>query len=190
MATGFGPLAEVMWTEAERRCAVVMILTRKGDILTDSEIADLTGVDCRRVNQLRKTLTETGGPQASRFLCTKSPDGLQEGQKHGVRGISCPSHLSQHGHLFEVMESTVLPRIKTVAGDRLWVWQQDSAPCHVSIRSIEWLKDHCYDLLLAYFVWGYFETHTNRSVHTTKASLITSIKENFASMDKAFLSKM
>ncbi len=54
MATSFKPLAEVTWTEAERRCAKVMILTRKGDILTDSEIADLTGVDCRRVNQLRR----------------------------------------------------------------------------------------------------------------------------------------
>jgi hypothetical protein len=54
MATGFGPLPEVMWTEAERRCAVVMILTRKGDILTENEIADLTCVDCRRVNQLRR----------------------------------------------------------------------------------------------------------------------------------------
>ncbi len=47
MAKGFGPMAEVTWTEAERRFAVVMILTRKGDILIDSEIADLTGVDCR-----------------------------------------------------------------------------------------------------------------------------------------------
>jgi len=47
MATGFGPLPEVTWMEAERRCAVVMILTRKGDILTESEIAYLTGVDCR-----------------------------------------------------------------------------------------------------------------------------------------------
>jgi hypothetical protein len=43
MASGFGPLEEVLWTEAERMCAVVMILTRKGDILTDCEIADLTG---------------------------------------------------------------------------------------------------------------------------------------------------
>jgi hypothetical protein len=42
MATGFGPLAEVMWTEAERRCAVVMILKRKVGILTVSEIANLT----------------------------------------------------------------------------------------------------------------------------------------------------
>jgi hypothetical protein len=95
----------------------------------------------------------------------------------------------------EVMESTVLPWIKTVAGDRPCVWQQDSAPCHVSNKSIEWLKDHCYDLVSkdcwppSSFVWGYLETHTNRRAHTTKASLITSIKENFASMDKAMVAK-
>ena len=45
----------------------------------------------------------------------------------------------------EVMEITVLSWIKTVAGDCPWVWQQDWAPCHVSNRSIEWLKNHCYD---------------------------------------------
>jgi len=101
------------------------------------------------------------------------------------------------------MESTVLPWIKTVAGDRPWVWPQDPAPCHVSNRSIKWLKDHCYDLVskdcwppsspdlnpLDYFVWGYLGTHTNGRAHTTKASLITSIKENFASMDKAMVAK-
>ena len=36
-----------------------MILPRKGDILTASKIADLTDVDCRGVNELRKALTET-----------------------------------------------------------------------------------------------------------------------------------
>ena len=103
----------------------------------------------------------------------------------------------------EVMESTVLPWIKIVAGDCPWVWPQDLAPCHVSSRSIKWLKDHCCDLvskdcwppsspdlyLLDYFVWGYLETHTNRRAHTTKASLLTSIKENFASMDNAMVAK-
>ncbi len=62
MVTGFGPLVEVAWTEAERRCAVVMNLTRKGDIFTDIEIADLTGVDCRRVNQLRRGSDRDQGP--------------------------------------------------------------------------------------------------------------------------------
>jgi hypothetical protein len=38
-------------------------------------------------------------------------------------------------------------------------------------------------------VWGYLETHTNQRAHTIKASLITSIKENFASMDKAMVAK-
>ena len=103
----------------------------------------------------------------------------------------------------EVMESTVLPWIKTVAGDRPWVWPQDTAPCHVSKRSIKWLKDHCYGLVLKdswppsspvlnpldYFVWGNLETHTNRRAQTAKAFLITSIKENFASMDKAMVAK-
>ncbi len=81
MATGFRPLAEVTWMEADRRCAVVMILTRKGDILTDSEIAYLTGVDHRHVNQLRRGSDRDQGPQASCFPCTKSPDGLEEGQE-------------------------------------------------------------------------------------------------------------
>jgi hypothetical protein len=103
----------------------------------------------------------------------------------------------------EVMECTVLPWIKTVAGDRPWVWLQDPATCHVSNRSIKWLKDHCYDLVskdcwppsspdlnpLDYFVWGNLRTHTNRRANTIKASLITSIKENFASMDKAMVAK-
>jgi hypothetical protein len=101
------------------------------------------------------------------------------------------------------MECTILPWMKTVAGDRLWVWLQDPAPCNFSHRPIKCLKDHCYDLVskdcwppsspdlnpLDYFVWGYLGTHTNRSAHTTKASLITSIKENFASMDKAMVAK-
>jgi hypothetical protein len=91
MAAGFGPLEEVKWTEAERRCAAVMILSRKGDILTDCKIADLTGVDCRRVNQLRKGSDRDQGPQASRFPCTKSPDGLQGGQEGPVTSLRLAS---------------------------------------------------------------------------------------------------
>ncbi len=91
----FGPLAEVMWTEAERRCAVVMILTRKGDILTDSEITDLTGVDSRRVNQLRRGSDSDQGSQASHFPCTKSPDSLQEGQEGPLTSLRLASGSTQ-----------------------------------------------------------------------------------------------
>jgi hypothetical protein len=68
-----------------------MILTRKGDILTDYEIADLTDVDCRCVNQLRKGSDRDQGPQASRFPCTKSPDGLQEGQEGPITSLRLAS---------------------------------------------------------------------------------------------------
>ncbi len=95
MATGFRPLEEVTWTEAERRCAVVMILTRKDDILTESELADLTCVDCRLVNQLRRGSDRDQGPQVSRFPCTKSPDGLQEGQEDPLTSLRVASGSTQ-----------------------------------------------------------------------------------------------
>jgi hypothetical protein len=172
MATGFGPLAEVMWTEAARRCAVVMILTRKGDILTDSEIANLTGVDCSRVNQQKGALTESRDPRQSFPMHQEPlwPPGRSGGPLHIFEtGIWVNTDI-----YLEVMESTVLPWIKTVAGDRPWVWPQDPAACHVSNRFIKWLKDHCYDLVskdcwppsspdlnpLDYFVLGYLEAHT------------------------------
>ncbi len=64
-------------------------------------------------------------------------------------------------------------------------------------------QDHRYNLVLKdcwppsspdlnpldYFVWGDLGTHTSRRAHTTKASLITSIKDNFASMDKVMVAK-
>lgn len=46
-----------------------------------------------------------------------------------------------------VMEDVVLPWIKETAGNRPWVWQQDSAPCHVSKKSLLWLKENCYDFI-------------------------------------------
>ena len=89
MATGFGPLAEVTWTEAERRCAGVMILTTKGDILTDSEIADLTGVDCRRVNQLRRGSYRDQGIRDPRQVVSCAPRASMASRKVS----KAPSHL-------------------------------------------------------------------------------------------------
>jgi hypothetical protein len=169
MATGFGPLAEVTWTEAERRCAVVMILTRKGDILTDSKIADMTGVERRRVNQLRKALTEIRDPWQG---VSHAPRDRMASRK--VRSTeSCPltslrlASVSTRTSIWRSWRALSFPASRQ--------WQQDSVPCHVSNRSIKWLKDHCYSLvskdcwppsspdlnLLDYFVLGYWETHTN-----------------------------
>lgn len=75
---------------------------------------------------------------------------------------------------------------------------QDSALCKVSKISMQWLTKNCYYVLTKdlwppnsadlnpfdYFVWGDVVRHTNRHPHSTKASLMDSIKEIFSNMDK------
>ena len=103
----------------------------------------------------------------------------------------------------DVLEKVVVPWCKSVAGDRLWVWQQDSAPTHMSKKTQAWLQDRevsgVYSHVpfshwppsspdcnpLDYFVWSYVETMTNRKAHPTKGSLVAAIKAEFAKMDPA-----
>ena len=73
MAEGFEHLVKITWTEEERRSAIVMILVRNGDSLGDSDIADLLGVDRRRVNELRHALKETRDPRQVIARAPKAP---------------------------------------------------------------------------------------------------------------------
>ncbi len=75
-----------------------MILTRKGDILTDSEIADLTGVDAGVWPSWKGALTKTGDPRQVVSHAPRAPMASMKVRK-------APSHLGdwplgQHGHLF------------------------------------------------------------------------------------------
>ena len=47
-----------------------------------------------------------------------------------------------------------------------------------------WPPSSPYLNLMYYWAWGYFEACTNRHAHTTKTSLVSIIKENFASLDR------
>ena len=103
----------------------------------------------------------------------------------------------------QVIETVVLPWIKQVAQDKPWVWQQDSAPCHISKRSLAWLEEHCYNFItkdkwlpsnldlnsMDYFFCSILENQTNQCPHTTKASFIASIKEQCISIDKEMVKK-
>ena len=82
--------------------------------------------------------------------------------------------------------NVVIPWCNQVAGDRPWVWQQDSALAHKSKETQAWLQKECYDFVpfshwhpsspnlnpLDYFVWSYVKNITNITSHNTKASLI------------------
>ena len=75
----------------------------------------------------------------------------------------------------DVLKSVVIPWCNQVAGDRPWVWQQDSAPAHKSKETQAWLQKECYGFVpfshwppsspdlnpLDYFVWSYVENITS-----------------------------
>ena len=81
------------------------------------------------------------------------------------------------------LEKVVVPWCKQVTGDRPWVWQQDSAPAHMSKSTQTWLKNSVYSFVphthwppsslvcnpLDYFVWSYIEVKTNRKSSTNSA---------------------
>ena len=47
----------------------------------------------------------------------------------------------------DVLKNVVIPWCNQVAGSRLWVWQQNSAPAHKSKESQAWLQKECYDFV-------------------------------------------
>ena len=72
--------------------------------------------------------------------------------------LSSEGHIMQP-HIFEVslkvntkvyldvVKSMVIPWCNQVAGGRPWVWQQDSAPAHMSKETQAWLQKECYDFV-------------------------------------------
>ena len=102
----------------------------------------------------------------------------------------------------DVLKSVVIPWCNQVAGDRPWVWQQDSAPAHKSKETQAWLQE-CYNFVpfshwppsfpdlnpLDYIVWSYVENTTNMTSHNTKASLIAAIRRVFAELPPALVEK-
>ena len=140
----------------------------------------------------------------ARVMKTKFPNTVMVFGVISFNGDVMPPHIFETGLgvnteiYLQVMETVVLPRIKQVAWDRLWVWQQDSVPCHVSKYSLTWLEEHCYNFVtkdkwpsssldlnsMDYFFWGILENQTNQCPHTIKASLIASIKEQCISIDR------
>ena len=63
MATPYDELRRMKWNEHERRCAVVQILCKKGDELSNKEVAEMVGVSRQRVSELRKSLLESMDPR-------------------------------------------------------------------------------------------------------------------------------
>ena len=145
--------------------------------------------------------------QKTKFPATVMVLGVVSSEGHVM-----PPHIFEQGLKITtevylgVLEQVVVPWCQGVAGDRPWVWQQDSAPAHMSRRTQAWLKDETngvYSFVpythwppsspdcnpMDYFVWGFIETLTNRVAHNTKASLVAEIKRQFSLLPNALVKK-
>jgi hypothetical protein len=44
--------------------------------------------------------------------------------------------------LFSVLDDNLWPVIARHFSNRLWIFQQDNAPCHVSVRANQWKEEN------------------------------------------------
>lgn len=161
------------------------------------------------VNRQNDRWIAANAHEVKRVMKTKFPATVMVLGVVSSEGDVMPPHIIEEGLrvntavYLDIMEKVVVPWCKQIAGDRPWVFQQDSAPAHMSKVTQTWLKDNCYDFVpfthwppsspdcnpMDYFVWGYIENLTNRTSHNTKASLVIAIKEQFSAMPRALVQK-
>ncbi|KAF2351543.1 hypothetical protein FHG87_017702 [Trinorchestia longiramus] len=203
MEQTYAELSEILFTEAEVRCAVVMALIHNNGEVDNRIIANTIGVDMRTIQRTRKKLEENKDRCG---VITRASKSLDDRRKSRDADFVKRVEIMIDNDLSKFMRSmtaklgvtVLLPWMKQGTRDRPWVYHQDSAPCHVSNHFLAWLEEHCYDLVtkhqwppsspdlnaMDYFFWRILENRTNRLLHTTKASLIASIKEHCTSMDR------
>ena len=151
----------------------------------------------------------TNNRDVPRVMKTKFPATVMVFGVLSSEGHIMPPHIFEVGLkvntkvYLDVLKSVVIPWCNQVAGDRPWVWQQDSVPAHKSKETQAWLLKECYDFVrfshwppsspdlnsLDYFVWSYIENITNLTSHNTKASLIAAIRRVFTELLPALVEK-
>ena len=151
----------------------------------------------------------TNNRDEHRVMETKLPATVMVFGVVSSEGYIMPPHIFEVGLkvntkvYLDVLKSVVIPWCNQVAGDRPWVWQQDSAPAHKSKETKSLALDECYDFVpfsywpsstpdlnpLDYFVWSYVENITNMTSHNTKTSLIANIHRVFAELPPALVEK-
>ena len=95
----------------------------------------------------------TNNRDVPREMKTKFPATVMVFGVVSSKGHIMPPHIFEVGLkvntkvYLNVLKSAVIPWSNQVAGERPWVWQQDSAPAHKSIETQAWLQKECYDLV-------------------------------------------
>ena len=129
--------SDTMFNERDRRCAAVQLM-----ISTDPSY-----------DSQNHRWIATNNKDVPRVMKTKFPATVM-----AFRVVSSEGHIMPP-HIFEValkvntkvqlgvLKSVVIPWCNQVADGRLWVWQQDSAPAHMSKETQAWLQKEYYDFV-------------------------------------------
>ena len=179
--------SDTMFNERDRRCAAVQVM-----LTTDPSSDNWTIASTLKM----QIWIATSNRDVPRVVKTKFPATVMVFGVISSEGHIMPPHIFEVGLkvntkvYLDVLKSVVIRLCNQVAGGRLWVWQQDTAPAHKSKETQALLQKECYDFvlfspdlnLLEYFVWSYVENITNMTSYNTKASLIVAIRRVFAKL--------
>ena len=175
--------SDTMFNERDQRCAAVQLT-----LSTDPSYDNRTIASTLKM----QILIAMNNRDVPRVMKTKFPATVMVFGVVSSEGHIMPPHIFEVGLkvnikvYLEVLKREVIPWRNQLAGDRRWMWQQDSASAHKSKDIQAWLQKECYDFvpfchwprsspdlnLLDYFVRSYVENITNKTSHKTKASLI------------------
>ena len=145
MATVYKKFSVEIFNEEDKRRAVVMSLLATNGKIANRAVCDALGVDIWLVQCLPKDVP--------RVMKTKFPATVMVFGVVSSEGDVMPPHIFPKGlriktdDYINLMRTVVIPWIHGIIRDRPWVWQQDSAPCHTSRKSIQFLSNECFDMV-------------------------------------------
>ena len=137
--------SDTMFNERDRRCAAVQLMHSTGPSYDNRTIASTLKI---------QIWIATNKRDVPRVIKTKFPATVMVFGVVSSEGHIMPPHFFEVGLkvntkvYLDVLKSVVIPWCNQVAGGRLWVWQQDSAPAHKSKENQAWLQKECYDFVL------------------------------------------
>ena len=132
--------SDTMFNERDRRCTAVQLMLSTDPSYDNRTIASTLKVQIRTVQ------------------CAHGDENKVSGNGYGLCVVSSEVHIMPP-HIFEVglkvntkvyldvLKSVVIPWCNQVAGNRPWMWQQDSAPAHKSKETQAWFQKECYDFV-------------------------------------------
>ena len=136
--------SDTMFNERDRRCAAVQLMHSTDPSYDNRTIASTFKMP---------TWIATNNRDVPRVMKTKFPTTVMVFGVVSSEGHIMPPHIFEVGLKVNtkvylgVLKSVVILWCNQVAGDRPWVWQQDSAPAHKSKETQAWLQEKCYDFV-------------------------------------------